>query len=150
MNKVEFIAEVLFSTSYTDLREAIINSKNAYGLKAYAESEFRHKKNILVDVKKFFLTADGEIFYLADCGRQGQIWHKFSWTGCLSSGGVAIVEKILDPQFKTLVLRGNLTEEDGIVMMNFLENPIGLRRTAYLYDRDKLRPTHIQWTNDHF
>ena len=110
---------------FGDLKTAIENSKEAYGLTAYAPSELKMKisNHARAGINTYFLTDEKEIIYFHTPPREmGTIVSKFSWIGCMHDGAAAVCA--LTPDKKKLMIG------------------------EYKYKRDELRKMVVLWTVD--
>jgi len=117
---------------FSNLREAIQNSNQAFGLEYYAKSEFNMKasNHARAMVDWYYLTEAGEIIYLTRVpGEKGIIVHEFSWVGCINDGAAAICLLLTD--YNT----------------GFAKE---LRVAKYKYNRNDLRKMNTLWTVDYF
>ena len=91
--------------TFTDLKIAIENSNEAYGLTSYAPSELNRKRQAhnRNNVKLYYLDEEGNIWYKVSISSTkivegkgivaftDEILHKFSWVEMLHNGRAAVV-----------------------------------------------------------
>jgi len=124
-NSSEGMRIIKLTACYKDLKEAILNSREAEGLQIYG-SEVLNRKAIIhkqLQVREYFISEAGEVLYVTNSPvGYSQILHKFEWISTVQNRGASIC----------VILYENMT----------------LHVSPNKYDKEKLRKKPLMWTSE--